>query len=247
MSEKSFEERIADAVVEQLSNGMLEELVAKKLESAVTKVLEDLFYWNGAGRKILENKFEEVIVPALENYDFGDYTAKLDCCLTEIIEHTNLTDNKKILSNFRGLMKEPEIQSIKLSEIFDKYCKYVAEYVDTSKLEINTDDEPTYQNVNVNARTSETGYTGSFKTVEFTCEEDSSLTVVLLLSNRGTDTDDYRISKPRECLDITSLKSLSGFEIFLLNLHRGSVKIELDIDDDEREIEVIDTPEATYV
>lgn len=103
----NLEERITNAVMEKLTDGTVEELVKKNIESAINKSLEDTFSWSGAGKKMIDEKVKEVIVPVIERHDFNQYIVKLDSILTEIINQTSLADNKEILENFKALMVEP--------------------------------------------------------------------------------------------------------------------------------------------
>lgn len=98
-------------------------------------------------RKVIDEKVKEVMTTAIERVNLDEYTVKLDGVLTEIINSTNLVDNKEILGNFKSLMTEPDKDTISLKEVFEKYKEYVSESVDTSELEVYTDDEPRYQNV----------------------------------------------------------------------------------------------------
>ena len=134
-----FEQRIADAVNEKLNDGTVEKLIEDYIEKAVSKSLDDIFGYSGGGRKIIKNKLEEVMVPVIENHDFNKYIVKLDDVLTEIINNTNLKDNKNILDNFSELMKEPDIKEIQLSDIFKKYCEHVAKNVDA--MAVNTEEK----------------------------------------------------------------------------------------------------------
>ena len=117
----NLEERITNAVMEKLTDGTVEELVKKNVESAINKSLDDLFSWSGAGKKMIDEKVKEVIVPVIERHDFNQYIVKLDSVLTEIINQTSLADNKEILEHFKELMIEPDVKVIKLSDIFEKY------------------------------------------------------------------------------------------------------------------------------
>src|SRR5699024_2036010 len=112
----NLEERITNAVMEKLSDGTVEELVKKNVESAINKSLEDMFLWGGEGRKMIDEKAKEVIVPVIERHDFNKYIVKLDSVLTEIINQTSLAENEKILENFKSLMVEPDMKVIKLSD-----------------------------------------------------------------------------------------------------------------------------------
>lgn len=118
---EGLEQRIADAVNEKLNDGTVEKLIEQYVEKAVSQSLNDIFGYSGYGKKIIQSKLDDVMVPVIKNHDFNKYTVKLDSVLTEIINRTSLKDNKDILKNFKRLMKEPNKEEIKLSEIFEEY------------------------------------------------------------------------------------------------------------------------------
>ena len=86
----NFEQKILNAVSEKLHDGTVEKLVQQYIEKGVSKVLEDLFSWNGEGKRLIEKKLSEVMVPAIERHEFNQYLIKLDSVLTEIINATVL-------------------------------------------------------------------------------------------------------------------------------------------------------------
>ncbi len=177
----NFEQKILNAVSEKLNDGTVEKLVQQYIEKSVSRTLEELFSWSGDGKKLIEKKLSEVIVPVIERHEFNQYLTKLDSVLTEIVNETTLVDNKTILENFKKLMKEPEIREIKLSEIFERYCKHVAENVDTDDLKAYYEDGETYyEPVTANMEVEyedKTWFRSSYRycIVKFTCKEDSSL------------------------------------------------------------------------
>ena len=143
----TFEERIAKAVTEKLNDGTVEELVSDAVTKALKSSIEEQFRWSGEAKKIIDEKVKEVMTPAIERVNLDKYTVKLDAVLTEIINSTNLIDNKEILGNFKNLMTEPDKDVISLEDVFEKYKEYVSKNINTYGLEVYTDDEPRYQNV----------------------------------------------------------------------------------------------------
>lgn len=244
----NLEERITNAVMEKLTDGTVEELVKKNVESAINKSLDDLLSWRGAGKKMIDEKVKEVIVPVIEHHNFNQYIVKLDSVLTEIINNTSLVENKEILENFKSLMIEPDMKVIKLSDIFEKYCKYVAHDVDTDNLEACCDDgEPYYESVTANMEVEHEDKwmsSSEYCRVKFYCDEDKELNKELRLYRSRGDrnwTVSYEIDT---FCDINSLRSLSDFDIFLMTLRRGYVGVELDTESEYADdIEPEETPE----
>lgn len=129
----TFEERIARAVTEKMNDGTVEELVSEAVTQALKSSIEEQFRWNGEAKKVIDEKVKEVMTPAIERVSLDDYVVKLDAVLAEIINSTNLVDNKEILGNFKSLMTEPDKDVINLKDVFEKYKEYVSKNVNTSK------------------------------------------------------------------------------------------------------------------
>ena len=244
----NLEERIQNAVMEKLNDGTVEQIVKDSVENAIKKSLEDTFSWSGAGKKMIDEKVEEVIVPVIERHDFNQYIVKLDSILTEIINQTSLSDNKEVLENFKALMVEPGEKVIKLSTIFQKYCEYVAHDIDTTELEARCDDsEPYYEHVTANMEVEheDTWISSNNRCrVKFSCEEDENLNKELRLYKSKTD-NNWNISWEMNAFcDINSLRNLSDFDIFLITLKRAFVDVELDTESEYADdIEPEETPE----
>lgn len=244
----NLEERITNAVMEKLTDGTVEEFVKKNVESAINNSLKDMFLWGGEGKKMIDEKVKEVIVPVIERHNFNQYIVKLDSVLTEIINNTTLSDNQKILENFKELMKDPEIRVIKLSDIFKKYCEYVARDVDTDNLEAYCEDgEPYYDPVTANMEVEHKDRwisSSEYCRVKFSCEEDKELNKELRLY-RSRDNRNWTISYVMDTFcDINSLRNLSDFDIFLMTLRCAFVDVELDTEGEYADdIEPEETPE----
>ena len=244
-----FEERISQAVSGKLNDGSIDELINNKLEEAVAKTLDDTLGWNGKGRELLKSKVEDILIPCIERHDFNQYLVKLDTCLTEMINNTSLADNKTILENFKGLMKEPEFKTIKLSEIFEKYCECVASNVNTSNLEaVCEDGEPYYEHVSatldVNCE-SRKWFSSSSEDciVTLNCDEDPDLNCEMKLYRNESDRI-WRILKCCGSVDINTLRYMNGFEVFMHMLERAFIRIELDTHGEYyRDIEPEEKPE----
>lgn len=236
-----FEQRIAEAVNEKLNDGTVEKLIEQYIEKAVSQSLDGIFGYSGSGKKMIQSKLDEVMIPVIEKHDFNQYIVKLDSVLTEIINNTNLKDNKDILEKFKGLMKEPNKEEIKLSEIFEEYKKYVASNVDTSELEAHCEDgEPYYDDVTATMEVEHENkgwFSSSYDdcTVKFTCDEDESLNTQIKLYKR-TNENWWSFRFGQDVIDINSLRYTNEFSVFIATLNRAFVKIvmdtEMECDDD---------------
>ncbi|MEH7820598.1 hypothetical protein OC624_06030 [Bacillus altitudinis] len=141
----NLEKNIKDVIAQQLENGIVENLIAEQLKQGVSKALEDLFAsYGGEARKVIENKLKSVIVPYLETYDYSEYITELDHVLVETIKEASF-DNRKLLENFKNLMIEEKEKTIKLSDLFNEWKKYVAKEIETEGLEVEFYERPEYE------------------------------------------------------------------------------------------------------
>lgn len=242
----TFEERVVKAVSEKMNDGTVEKLVADAAEKALKESINEQFRWNGEAKKIIDEKVKAVMVQAIEHVDLNEYTVKLDTVLTEIINSTNLIDNKEILGNFKSLMTEPDKDVISLEDVFEKYKEYVSKNLDTSDLEVYTDDEPRYQNVTaeVDVHIRDNIFGGRFCDLVFKCEEDEKLTKVIHLYESKSNR--FCIMRFKSELDINSLRSIDEFDIFMMRLDRAFCDITdiMEMYDDDVEVEA--EPEASW-
>lgn len=243
-----FEKMIAETVANKLSDGTVEKLIEEKIEEAIKRGLDDVFGYCGDGKKLIEKKFNETIVPVIERHDFNQYLVKLDEVLTSIVNQTNISDNKKILDNFQECLTEPQQKEIKLSEIFKKYCEHVADNVSTSDLAPCYDDgEPYYECVTANMEVEHVDK-GWFSSnyddcyVNFTCEEDKDLNCQIKLY-KGVEENEWKILRGLNGIEINSLRNLSSFEVFMSVIQRSFTNIIIDTEIQYDEVEPTEKPE----
>jgi len=249
MSEMNFSE---DLIKNVINDPKTQELMKESIQKSITKAIEDSFRSYGDLNKAIENKIKEVLVPYIENYDITKHIPKLDTLLTEIVNSTTLMDNKTILKNFKELMIEPESKTITLEAIFQKYCKYMADDIDTTNLEVSTDDGPHYESFECYCEVEETSSQWSHYErydVIFRCDEsvDNDENKIFHIELRRWKDDiksEYGISFSRD-IKIDSLKYLNDFEVFLLKLVRSGVKV-TNIQDYAEDVEPTAEPEASW-
>lgn len=251
----NLEERISQTVAEFLESDAIEQKINAQIEKAIDGAMDELFSgYRAPVKKVIEEKLKEQMVPAIEKYDFSRYIVKLDKTLTEVLKNTTV-ENKTIIENFAEFTTFKKPEKVSLSEIFDKYLKYVGNHVDTTDLEIDFDfdfdfdDEPTYEDVGCcmefDLENDRWSFSSSFEyaNVIFSCEADKKLDMKLRLSRFREG--DWKIIG-NNFSDIGSLRTLSEFEIFLINLSTHEVAIEIDEEVIEDVAEVDERPEPTY-
>lgn len=243
----SIESAIQDVITKKLEEGIIERLVAENLEKGINEALKSLFGSYGDVTKIIEKEIKDVMIKQLEGLDYSKYIVKLDCVLAEILRHTAL-DNKNMLENFKKLMVTSEFPKVvKVSDIFEEFKKYVAKNVETSELEVNCDDRPSYEDVTVTMeveRYEERSWSSWKKAkVVFECAKDNDLNCEIYLSKFKEYAWDLRVEIDSS---IKSLRHLNDFQIYLLKLDQSGANIEIDENCEEDEVEVEAEPEASF-
>lgn len=243
----NIEKAINSVIETKLQEGIIEKLVAENLEKGINNALERLLGNFGDVTQVIEKEIKDVMLKQLESYDYSKYLVKLDYVLTEILKKTAL-DHKKILENFKELMTDQELpRTIKVSDIFEEYKKYVAQNVDTTNLEVCFDDGPFYEPVTatMEIENEEKRSWSSFEGAKiiFECKEDEDLNREIRLSK--FDRYPWSISGTPE-LTINSLRRLDSFGIYLIRLSQGVKNIEIDENWLEDEVEPAKEPEPEF-
>ncbi|MBX4266593.1 hypothetical protein [Clostridium estertheticum] len=246
----SLENEIKDIISKKLEDGTIEKLLSEQLESGIKKSLDNILGNYGDVTKILEKKIKEVMVPFLENYDYSKYIIKLDSVLVDVLKDSTL-ENRTLLGNFKNLMMiDPDKKTIKSSEIFEEWKKYVAKNVETSGLDICEDEQPCYEDVEVTIDFDEND-SASWESFEYgtlllQCEHDENMNFALKLSRWKQDKDKkWDISYSCD-ENIKSLRFLNDFKIFLMKLDQARIKLELDITCESYDVEPDTEPEASF-
>ncbi|MGX4281974.1 hypothetical protein ACWJJS_03795 [Bacillus sp. JK106] len=245
----NLETNIKDVIAKQMEEGMVEKLVAEQLEKGISKALEHLFSSYGDVTEIIKSKLKSVIVPYLENYDYSDYITKLDHVLVGVLQNTTI-ENRNLLNNFKELMSGETEKTIKLSDLFAEWMNYVAKNVETDELEVEFDDRPEYEavEVSVNVERNEDRSWSSFEhaTILFECDHDEEMNFEIPISfyKNGTDKEwDLRYNSVH---DLKSLRHLNEFEILLMRLSQNGVGIILDIEWENDAVTPEKEPEPSF-
>ncbi|MBW8603118.1 hypothetical protein HNO13_15450 [Bacillus velezensis] len=245
----NLETNIKDVIAKQMEEGIVEKIVAEQLEKGISKALEHLFSSYGDVTEVIKSKLKSVIVPYLENYDYSKYITKLDHVLVGVLQNTTL-ENRNLLNNFKGLMSGETEKTIKLSDLFAKWKNYVAKNVETDELEVEFDDGPEYEEVevSVNVERNEDRSWSSFEhaTILFECDHDEEMNFEIPISfyKNGTDKEwDLRYNSVH---DLKSLRHLNEFEILLMKLSQNGVGIILDIEWENDSVTPEEEPEPSF-
>ncbi|MBV5122223.1 hypothetical protein [Bacillus halotolerans] len=247
----NLEKNIKDVIAKQMEEGMVEKLVAEQLEKGISKALENLFSSYGDVTDIIKEKLKSVIVPYLENYDYSKYITKLDHVLVEVLQNTTL-ENRNLLNNFKELMSEEAAaeKTIKLSDLYAKWMNYVAKNVETDGLEVEFDDGPEYEavevSVNVERNEDRTWSIFEYATIFFECDHDEEMNFEIPISLYKNGKDKEWDLKYNSVHDLKSLRHLNEFEILLMRLSQNGVGIILDIEWENDEVTPEEEPEPSF-
>ena len=240
----NLEQRIMNEVGKYLESDKIEQVVEKAMDTAV----KDLFNRYGGLGDVIEKSLKKQMTPIIENYDYSEFVVKLEDVLQTVIKEQASTANN-LMINFEGAVK-PYPKSITLTEMFNEYCKYASKVVETTDLDIDYDDTPTYQNLTCQVVYSEqeryfSNTNDESGLIEFNCENDESLNFSVNVY-KWSFSDNYIIVPEIES-DLKKLKRLNAFEVYLLGLkinNTGLVMDQTEITD--YDVEVVTEPELSY-
>lgn len=249
---KNFDEDIKRIMDEILSDGTVDQIVREKLTDGIEKAISSSFSY-GKLEKAVKERVEQVMVPFIEDYDMSDYIAKLDTVLTKIVNKSTLVDNKQMLKNFQYLMKEPQIAEIKLTDLFKEYKKFVAQNMDTYGREVEFDETPEYEAMNVYFEFEEGKKRSwsSFKyaTIDFAVDEEDQqdkLNRTIRLSMWEGDRKNGWEIVADTTPNLYSLRNMEEFDLLLTKLQRADVRLIVDVSQDEDYVYSNTKPEPTY-
>ncbi|PES56075.1 hypothetical protein [Bacillus thuringiensis] len=243
----NLETSIKDVITQKLEDGTVDRLVAEQLEKGVKNALDHLFSSYGDVTKILEEQIKSVMVPYLEKHDYSEYIVKLDAVLVDILKQT-ASPNQKLISNFQQLMLPETEKELQVTDLFTKWTEHVAKNVETDGLEIDYDDEPSYELVEVtmSVEIDEERDWSSFKyaTLLFECEHDEKMNFAVRLSKWKKE-QGWSINYDKSP-DIRSLRYLSDFEVLLMRLDQGGTQLILDSEYENEHVRPETEPEITF-
>ncbi|MCY8577592.1 hypothetical protein MOD24_17240 [Bacillus haynesii] len=247
----NLENSIKDVINQKLEDGTVNQIVEEQFVKGVNNSLESLFSSYGDVTRLIEKQLKSVIIPYLENFDYSRYITKLDGVLTEVLKTTSL-ENKKMLENFKELMpaKDEVEKTIKVTDLFDHWMKYVASNVQTDGLDVCFDDEPTYEDVDVSFEViyDESSHWSSFEyaRIVFECKHDENMNVEIKISRmKKVDKEKWDIDY-KAIHDIRSLRHLDEFEVLLMKLTQNRTKLILDSDSESNYVQPEEIPEPSY-
>ena len=261
--------RSIDDILAEVMQKTLDEKLPKMIENAVEKAAKDAveqsFRWGEASRAI-SNRIDEIVVPAINSSNLGNASLKMEHVLNEALRHTSVESTRKMLENFAGLMASDDAP-LKASELLKLFAKQCAYDVDCNGREVSFDSgEPAYEGFSVVAEFEMLDqpfrYSSSMEDAMLTLRIDDEYSVdedegrklnreirLWRMDRMGTQDDEWHIlrttvSEPR----FSDLRNLSKLDLVLLRAESCGIGLVNDLDhrNDEIDVDLEATPEATY-
>lgn len=227
----NLENSIKDCITNEIEKGIIEKVIADQLEKCIEKSVSDMFSWGGEVKKVVEEKIKSVMIPYLESYDYSQYIVKLDSVLTDVLKATAL-ENKTILTNFKELITETP-KEVKMSDILEEWAKHCERNVDKDKIDM--DYEGGYVTATLDTEEVSSSWSDFQRViVRLECDEDEELKCEFEISKWKGRRENFTMDK-KALHEISSLRNLSEFDVFLLKVSQGYNNIILDIENDSLE------------
>lgn len=248
----SLEKEVKDIVQTKLTDGTIEKIIEQQFEKGINNALSDLFSSYGDVTRAIKKQVQSVIVPYVENYDYSQYIVKLETVLNEVLKETT-TEHKELLNNFKELMGADIPREMNMSELFNKYCKYVEGNADTDDLEIDYDEEPTYESIELNMSFTQTDQLHDWSKresgiVAFEAEkQDMNFEIPLYRYSDFYKENHWSIDFDNRPIQLSSLQNKNSFDVFLLALKQKGTEIILDTDYEDMSVIPEEKPEPQFV
>lgn len=234
-----MENLIKKVYEEKMQDGSFEKIVSEEFNKMLVNACNELFKWNGAIKKEIEKRLEEVMGGLIERTDFSSYVTKMEYIINEALENSATSDYKQVGESLKAIFGQKHIKAfstIKASELFKEYCNFIKEKTfDESDFEdyIDIDDDEGEKTAYVECGMQLDDYHNILK---FECDglgeykkEKCTFEIHLTRNN------EIRF-KPK--LAITDYRFLDEFTCYLLMLSNNWVKVELDDEEASEDVEV---------
>lgn len=233
----NLENNIKDCISKELEKGIVEKVISQQLENCIKEAVKDMFSWNGCIKKAINEKIESTMIPFIENYNYSELVPKMDYVLTDLLKNLNM-DNRKLLENFQALMMKEVPKKIKLTDMFKQWQKHVEEEIDKDKIE-DMDYEGACIDVNMSVEDVYENNRWSHyerKIVTFTCDTDEDVNFEFMITRWKSDKERPFKLEYETIHDISSLRYLKKFDMFMMNLSQAYSEIEIDKEYDSDEV-----------
>lgn len=216
----SFEQMIQDTIQEQFTTGAVQEKVQAYVDEFVKRTLDSVFSSYSPASKTLTNQLEDVTVDII-NKQFTHIKGAYTVALEEVFNQAYTEMSKpqeRLLSGMRNIFTKSYSTANDntsgarardkfgrilwtIFDVLNQYETFVSENIDTSEIDVCTDDEPYYEHATIELALLRPSESVSFKdhhsvrfnrderlyVIALSCEQDASLyTEILIEEARST-------------------------------------------------------------
>lgn len=212
--------------VEQLTDEVMhseemQDIVLDSIKKATKNSIEGLFRSYGDAYVIIDKKIKDVMIPTISSYSFDDFTKKLHIILGEM--KVELSSNR-ILENFENFFNCDLPKEVDFEDIWKEYKNYVSEECNRDDLSTYYDgEEERYDDVDVSCNFDLIG-DREFK-VTLKCDQDEELEFSFELRKSYGQSKAYYIKNTTYGFDISRLKYMDNFEVYIRSLSAASCDI----------------------
>lgn len=249
---------IAKVFNEKLEDGTIEKIIGKHIEDMVSDILNDQMKWNGETKKALEERIKPICLAAVSECDLSKTAAVVTELLNNALRGTPIHLLNDTLNGIKSLYSQNENirglkfgQTIKLSDIFKKYCEFIKgktfdeDDLDEKGIESfdNDEQEGKYAYIGVEMTVEETetetyyGYKRSKFKVEMRSElngEEEGLTFYVSESYDRT----LRLEVETGGMLLAELSRIDPFIMYLIAVRNNYCNIQIDTGSEHEDVEV---------
>lgn len=245
----------SEIIKNKFSDGTVENIISKAIENALNDVIKNMLNgYNSALKQALESKLKPILETSIANSSVEGLTSKLTMLLNGYIKDSELNDAIKItddLSKYVGLKKYKYGESVKMSEIFKEYNNWLEKELtylsfDKDELEFDEGTACCYFDTKLEEiENNEVSYWG---------EKDKEYSLTVIPQNEDTviGSIDYNFKfklhkasydnnytiKLNTDFSLSDLPRIPSFVLYLYNLSKQYVRIELDKSYISNEVEI---------
>lgn len=228
-----FSEIVNAKLKKMADDKVIEKQIEQSIETTITKAVKDACEDYSFKREI-EKKVEEQVNEAVNKIGFTGYNQYIADVFSELIGTTLKEDVKqKILDVFDNIFIK-KLETVKMSEIADKYRETLLEMEDSEKYD---HDNAFYVSFD------EDKDDGNFKwlTIHFALEkpsgrysDDENYLEMRIMSYKNEPCSISSVRyEGRDLSKLNELRHMSDFESFIASLYFNKTKIEMDIGEDD--------------
>ena len=224
---------IVNAKLKQMADEkVIEKQIEQSIESTIIKAVKDACE-NYSFKRDIAKKIEEQVSEVAVNIGFAGYNQFIADTFSELIGTTLKEDVIQKIKNVFDSLFVRKLESVKMSEIAEKYRETLLEMGDSEKYEHDNEFYASFD---------EDSDDGLFKymTIHFALEKpsgryshDDSYLEMRIMSYKE---EPYTITsvhyEGRDLSKLNELRHMSDFECFVASLYFNKTKIEMDIDED---------------